>query len=168
MWIRILDLHQPTCGSGSRLPYLSSRRSSLLVSLFSSPISPPTSIITPISSAPISHWKFWNTNSKRGVWGWPVARLGGWVWPLGGVGAGCACVSTFKQQLKTCNAKFLLTHFKNDDAWRETAVTREKGRNNQCCGSEMIYSGSSFEFSEFRIQAKVPDPCRSGSGSNLY
>ena len=46
----------------------------------------------------------------------------------------------------------------------------------QCCGSEMIYSGlrsgSSFEFSEFRIwirnQAKVPDPCGSGSGSNLY
>ena len=40
----------------------------------------------------------------------------------------------------------------------------------QCCGSGMIYSGfgSSFEFSEFRIriQAKVPDPC--GSGSNLY
>ena len=38
----------------------------------------------------------------------------------------------------------------------------------QCCGSETIYSGSgsSFEFSEFRIQAKVPDPC--GSGSNLY
>ena len=36
----------------------------------------------------------------------------------------------------------------------------------QCCGSGMIYSGSvsSFEFSEFRIQAKVPDP----SGSNLY
>ena len=35
-------------------------------------------------------------------------------------------------------------------------------------GSGMIYSGSgsSFEFSEFRIQAKVPDPC--GSGSNLY
>ena len=42
----------------------------------------------------------------------------------------------------------------------------------QCCGSETIYSGSgsSFEFSEIRIriQAKVPDPCRSGSGSNLY
>ena len=41
---------------------------------------------------------------------------------------------------------------------------------NQYCGSGMIYSGSgsSFEFSEFRIriQAKVPDPC--GSGSNLY
>ena len=38
----------------------------------------------------------------------------------------------------------------------------------QCCGSGMIYSGSgsSFEFSEFQIQAKVPDPC--GSGSNLY
>ena len=38
----------------------------------------------------------------------------------------------------------------------------------QCCGSGMIYSGSgsSFEFSEIRIQAKVPDPC--GSGSNLY
>ena len=43
---------------------------------------------------------------------------------------------------------------------------------NQCCGSEIIYSGygsgSSSEFSEFRIwirfQAKVPDPC--GSGSN--
>ena len=38
----------------------------------------------------------------------------------------------------------------------------------QCCGSGMIYSGSgsSSEFSEFRIriQAKVPDPC--GSGSN--
>ena len=35
----------------------------------------------------------------------------------------------------------------------------------QCCGSGMIYSGSSFEFSEFRIriQAKVPDPCGSGS-----
>ena len=35
----------------------------------------------------------------------------------------------------------------------------------QCCGSETIYSGSgsSFEFSEFRIQiqAKVPDPCGS-------
>ena len=31
---------------------------------------------------------------------------------------------------------------------------------NQCCGSGMIYSGSwsSIEFSEFRIQAKVPDP----------
>ena len=31
---------------------------------------------------------------------------------------------------------------------------------NQCCGSGMIYSGSSFEFPEFwiRIQAKVPDP----------
>ena len=29
----------------------------------------------------------------------------------------------------------------------------------QFCGSEMIYSGSSFESSEFRIQAKVPDPC---------
>ena len=28
----------------------------------------------------------------------------------------------------------------------------------QCWGSRMIYSGSSFEFSEFRIQAKVPDP----------
>ena len=44
----------------------------------------------------------------------------------------------------------------------------------QCCGSGMIYSrsGSSFEFSEFRIririQAKVPDPCGSRSGSNLY
>ena len=38
----------------------------------------------------------------------------------------------------------------------------------QCCGSETIYFGSSFEFSEFqiRIQARVPDPC--GSGSNLY
>ena len=40
----------------------------------------------------------------------------------------------------------------------------------QCCGSGMIYSGSgsSFEFSEFRIriQAKVQDPC--GSRSNLY
>ena len=38
----------------------------------------------------------------------------------------------------------------------------------QCCGSGMIYSGSgsSSEFSEFRIpiQAKVPDSC--GSGSN--
>ena len=38
----------------------------------------------------------------------------------------------------------------------------------QCCGSGLIYSGSgsSSEFSEFRIriQAKVPDPC--GSGSN--
>ena len=37
----------------------------------------------------------------------------------------------------------------------------------QCCGSGMIYSGSgsSYEFSEFRIriQAKVPDPCGSGS-----
>ena len=32
----------------------------------------------------------------------------------------------------------------------------------QCCGFIMIYSGSgsSFEFSEFRIQAKVPDPIR--------
>ena len=30
----------------------------------------------------------------------------------------------------------------------------------------MIYSGSSFEFSEFRIKAKVLDPC--GSGNNLY
>ena len=40
----------------------------------------------------------------------------------------------------------------------------------QCCGSGMIYSrsGSSFEFTEFRIQAKVPDPCGSGPGSNLY
>ena len=28
----------------------------------------------------------------------------------------------------------------------------------QCFGSGMIYSGSSSEFSEFRIQAKVPDP----------
>ena len=36
----------------------------------------------------------------------------------------------------------------------------------QCCGSGMIYSGSSFEFLEFRIQfriliriqAKLPDP----------
>ena len=38
----------------------------------------------------------------------------------------------------------------------------------QCCGSGMIYSGSgsSFEFSEFRIRAKVSDLC--GSGSNLY
>ena len=38
----------------------------------------------------------------------------------------------------------------------------------QCCGSGMIYSesGLSFEFSEFWIQAKVPDPCRSGSGFN--
>ena len=40
---------------------------------------------------------------------------------------------------------------------------------NQCCGSGMIYSGSgsSFEFSEFRIriQAKVPNTW--GSGSNL-
>ena len=40
----------------------------------------------------------------------------------------------------------------------------------QCCGSETIYSGSgsSLEFSEFRIriQAKLPDPC--GSGSILY
>ena len=35
-----------------------------------------------------------------------------------------------------------------------------------CCGSGMIYSGSSFEFSEFRIQAKVPDPCGSEYGSN--
>ena len=35
----------------------------------------------------------------------------------------------------------------------------------QCCGSVMIYSGSGsrFEFSELRIQAKVPDPCGSGS-----
>ena len=41
---------------------------------------------------------------------------------------------------------------------------------NRCCGSETIYSGSgfSFEFSEFRIRAKVPDPCGSGSVSNLY
>ena len=38
----------------------------------------------------------------------------------------------------------------------------------QRCGSETIYSGSSLEFSEFRIriQAKVSDQC--GSGSNLY
>ena len=40
-------------------------------------------------------------------------------------------------------------------------------RFNQCCGSGMIYSGSgsSSEFSEFRIriQAKIPNPCRSGS-----
>ena len=40
----------------------------------------------------------------------------------------------------------------------------------QCCGSGMIYSGSgsSYEFSEFRIQikAKVPLPC--GSRSNPY
>ena len=40
----------------------------------------------------------------------------------------------------------------------------------QCWWIRMIYSGSgsSFEFSEFqiRIQAKVPDPC--GSGSSLY
>ena len=36
------------------------------------------------------------------------------------------------------------------------------------CGSAMICSesGSSSEFSEFRIQAKIPDPC--GSGSNPY
>ena len=36
----------------------------------------------------------------------------------------------------------------------------------QCCGSGMIYFGSSFEYSEFRIwiQAKVPEPC--GSRSN--
>ena len=42
--------------------------------------------------------------------------------------------------------------------------------NVQCCGSGIIYSGSSFEFSEFqiRIQAKDPDPCGSGPGSNLY
>ena len=40
----------------------------------------------------------------------------------------------------------------------------------QFCGSGMIYSGSgsSFEFSELRIriQAKVTDPC--GSGTDLY
>ena len=36
----------------------------------------------------------------------------------------------------------------------------------QCCVSEMIYSGSSIEFSEFQIKAKVPDPC--GSGSKPY
>ena len=42
----------------------------------------------------------------------------------------------------------------------------------QCCGSGMIYSGSrsNFAFSEFRIwiriQAKAPDPCGPGSGSN--
>ena len=38
----------------------------------------------------------------------------------------------------------------------------------QCCGSGMNYSrsGSSFEFSEFWIQAKVPDSC--GSGTNPY
>ena len=29
----------------------------------------------------------------------------------------------------------------------------------QCCGFGMIYSGSGLEFSEFQIQAKVPDPC---------
>ena len=36
----------------------------------------------------------------------------------------------------------------------------------QCCESEMIYSGSgsSLEFSEFRIRVEVRDPC--GSGSN--
>ena len=36
----------------------------------------------------------------------------------------------------------------------------ESLEHNQCCGSGMIYFGSSFEFSEFRIwiQAKVPDP----------
>ena len=35
----------------------------------------------------------------------------------------------------------------------------------QFCGSGMIYSGSgsSFEFCEFRIQVKVPDPCGPGS-----
>ena len=32
--------------------------------------------------------------------------------------------------------------------------------------AESLYSGSSFEFTEFWIQAKVPDPC--GSGSNPY
>ena len=37
-------------------------------------------------------------------------------------------------------------------------------RSKQCCGSGSV---SSFEFSEFRIQAKVPDPCQSRSGSNL-
>ena len=37
---------------------------------------------------------------------------------------------------------------------------------NQCCGCVMINSGSgsSSEFSDFRIQTKVSDPC--GSGSN--
>ena len=29
----------------------------------------------------------------------------------------------------------------------------------QCCGSGMIYSCFGFEFPEFRIQTKVPDPC---------
>ena len=40
----------------------------------------------------------------------------------------------------------------------------------QCCGSGMIYSGSgtSFEISEFRIQAKVSDPCWSGSNSYYW
>ena len=35
-----------------------------------------------------------------------------------------------------------------------------RGWHDQCCGSGMIYSGSgsSFVCSEFRIQAKVPDP----------
>ena len=33
----------------------------------------------------------------------------------------------------------------------------------QSLGSGMIYSRSSFEFSKFRILAKVQDPCRSGS-----
>ena len=43
---------------------------------------------------------------------------------------------------------------------------------NQCCGSGIIYSGSgsNFEFYEYQIripiQAKVPDPC--GSGSNPH
>ena len=48
----------------------------------------------------------------------------------------------------------------------QRAETTDKNTHKQCCGSGMIYSGSSFEFSEFRIriwnQAKVPDPCGSG------
>ena len=55
--------------------------------------------------------------------------------------------------------------FPKGEGEREEERMRPKIENcmNQCSGSWMIYSGpgSSSEFSEFRIQAKVSDPCGS-------
>ena len=60
----------------------------------------------------------------------------------------------------------VLAKLKKPDAWIQTSTTGRSGSNTQlkqCFGSGMIYIGSSFEFFEFLIQAKVPDPCWSGS-----
>ena len=115
---------------------------------------------------------FWVKATPSKHWGLTIFRFyfGPWLVPEAILGTLSRCRR--REDKKLSRAQLWKKIIQEVSKWINLlkSVRQSLCNQTQCCGSGMIYSrsGSSFEFSKFRIriQAKVPDPC--GSGSNPY